>query len=166
MSLDANVHVPGLWRCAKCDFTLVQRNLNSGDGSVTARDAPGDRCPNCDAPLWRVTWKQQAEELEERCEAVFLAINTPETVDFIEGVKLEAAHQRQRWPADHDAGKSPFDWFWLIGYLAQKAAGAAVAGDLDKAKHHTISTAAALANWHLALAGVDASMRPGIKPPA
>lgn len=90
-------------------------------------------------------------------------VNTPETRDFMAGVPIEATHQRERWGSDHDEGKGPFDWFWLIGYLAQKAAASAVAGDLDKAKHHTISTAAALANWHAALAGIDNSMRPGIE---
>lgn len=89
-------------------------------------------------------------------------INTPETADFMAGVPLEAAHQRVRWAAAHDEGKSPWDWFWLIGYLAQKAAEAARSGDLEKAKHHTISTAAALANWHAALAGLSDEMRPGI----
>lgn len=91
-------------------------------------------------------------------------INTPETADFMAGVPLEAAHQRERWGADHDAGKTPFDWFWLIGYLAQKAADASCRGDAEKAKHHTISTAAALANWHAALIGADNRMRPGIDP--
>lgn len=90
-------------------------------------------------------------------------INTPETADFMAGVPLEAAHQRERWGSEHDAGKTPFDWFWLVGYLAQKAASAAVAGDIEKAKHHTISTAAALANWHAALSGLTV-MRPGIGP--
>lgn len=88
-------------------------------------------------------------------------INTPETADFMAAVPLEAAHQRDRWGADHDQGKTPFDWFWLIGYLSQKAAAAAVAGDVEKAKHHTISTAAALANWHAALTGADTRMVPG-----
>ncbi|EZP57459.1 hypothetical protein [Sphingomonas sp. RIT328] len=92
-------------------------------------------------------------------------VNTPETADFMAGVPLEATHQRDRWSSDHDAGKTPFDWFWLIGYLAQKAAAAAVAGDVDKARHHTISTAAALANWHAALSDADTTMRPGIEPP-
>lgn len=91
-------------------------------------------------------------------------LNAPETHDFMAGIALEAAHQRERWGEDHDAGKSPFDWFWLIGYLSQKAAAAAVDGDLEKARHHTISTAAALANWHAALAGQSNSMRPGIDP--
>lgn len=86
-------------------------------------------------------------------------INTPETADFMAAVPIEAAHQRDRWGSSHDAGKTPFDWFWLVGYLAQKAAAAAVAGDIEKAKHHTISTAAALANWHAALKG-QTDMRP------
>ena len=90
-------------------------------------------------------------------------INTPETADFMAGVPIEAAHQRERWGSEHDAGKTPFDWFWLVGYLAQKAATAAVSGDAEKAKHHTISTAAALANWHAALTG-QTDMRPGIGP--
>jgi hypothetical protein len=92
------------------------------------------------------------------------SINTPETADFMKGVPLEAAHQRERWGVDHDAGKSAFDWFWLIGYLAQKAATSEVRGDVEKAKHHAISTAAALANWHLRLSGGDNRMRPGIDP--
>lgn len=91
-------------------------------------------------------------------------LSAPETADFMAGVPLEAAHQRDRWGADHDAGKSSWDWFWLIGYLSQKAAAAAEQGDLEKARHHTISTAAALANWHAALAGKSEAMRPGIDP--
>jgi hypothetical protein len=93
-------------------------------------------------------------------------INSPETADFMAGVPIEAAHQRERWGSTHDAGKTPFDWFWLLGYLGQKAARAAEAGDIEKALHHTISTAAALANWHAALTGADTAMRPGIADPA
>lgn len=89
----------------------------------------------------------------------------PVTADFMLGVPAEAAHQRERWGVNHDAGKTPFDWFWLVGYLAQKAAQSAVDGNTEKALHHTISTAAALANWHAALTGKSTSMRPGIEPP-
>jgi len=103
-------------------------------------------------------WKEKFLNLE-------LQVNSPEIEDFSKSVVLEAAYQRERWGAQHDAGKTPFDWFWLIGYLAQKAADAHVHGDVDKAKHHTISTAAALANWHLAITGLDTNMRPGIDTP-
>lgn len=115
----------------------------------------------CGSPLEEVAPVQAL--MAESAERLKL-LTRPEINDFARGVVLEAAHQRDRWKAAHDVGKSPWDWFWLIGYLAQKAATSAVAGDRDKALHHTISTAAALANWHLALTGGDNSMRPGIDP--
>ncbi|HWF07023.1 MAG TPA: hypothetical protein VG297_01100, partial [Bryobacteraceae bacterium] len=48
-------------------------------------------------------------------------VNTPELHSFRDAVVLEAAHQKGRWGSDHDAGKEPSDWFWLLGYLAGKA---------------------------------------------
>lgn len=88
-------------------------------------------------------------------------LNTPELHDFAKGAALEAAHQRERWGNDHDAGKEPADWFWLLGYLAGKALKAHNDGNTDKALHHTISSAAVLANWHGAILGTT-NMRPGI----
>ena len=99
-------------------------------------------------------------------DALLARINSPEIEDWFAGTRLEAVHQVERYGAGHDAGKNAFDWFWLIGYLSQKAATAAHAGDVDKAKHHTISTAAALLNWHKNLTGEDRTMRPGIDPVA
>lgn len=93
----------------------------------------------------------------ERLDAL---LNTPHTAEFLEAVKLEAMHQRERWAAEHDAGKTDADWFWLVGYLAGKA----IRGD-EKAVHHIITTAAALLNWHAAKTGADTRMRPGIAPP-
>lgn len=55
-------YIPGVWRCAKCNFRLVQSNLNARDGTVTPRDEPGEPCPNCKRPLWRVSWKDEAQE--------------------------------------------------------------------------------------------------------
>lgn len=65
------VYVPGVWRCAKCNFRLIQSNLNAGDATVTARDTPGEKCPNCDVPLWRVTWREEAEDLMGKEEQTF-----------------------------------------------------------------------------------------------
>ncbi len=116
-------------------------------GSADSQPTPS--CPDV---------SQQARELL-RTEI----INSPETADFMAAVPLEAAHQRERWGTDHDSGKGPQDWFWLIGYLGGKALRAAIDGATEKAKHHTISTAAALANWHAALDGASSKMRPGIE---
>ena len=91
------------------------------------------------------------EEEPPCCEAARL-IARPEIRDYREGVVLEAAHQRQRWGRKHDDLKEPEDWFWLLGHLAGKALAAHRAGDLEKARHHTISSGAVLAHWHQAIA--------------
>ena len=91
-------------------------------------------------------------------------INTPELKNFSDGVTLEALHQRERWGNSHDVGKTPADWFWLVGYLAGKALHAQTSGNKEKALHHTISTAAALANWHASISGDHTAMRPDIDP--
>ena len=60
--LEKLVYAPGMWSCPKCKFTLLQSTLSAADGTITARDNPGDKCRNCDSPLWRVSWKQDAME--------------------------------------------------------------------------------------------------------
>jgi hypothetical protein len=94
-------------------------------------------------------------------------LDAPELIDFSAAVVLEAAHQRERWDSDHDAGKTDADWFWLIGYLAGKALynPANEMKPLDAKLHRVITIAAAAANWHAALLG-QTNMRPGIEPPA
>lgn len=92
-------------------------------------------------------------------------IHNPHTDDFLEAVRTEAAHQRERWGSKHDAGKTTPDWFWLIGYLAGKAVEAWKRNDAEKQKHHVITTAAACLNWHAAITGSSTTMRPGIEPP-
>lgn len=85
-------------------------------------------------------------------------INNPHTNSFLDAVRLEAAHQRERWKAEHDSGKEDADWFWLIGHLAGKAIHRP-----EKQLHHIITTAAVCLNWHMART-VGNDMRPGIKP--
>lgn len=116
---------------------------------------------------WQIQQQRIAELEKDAARAAELEalINSPELHDFSKGVVLEAAHQRERWGTEHDGGKSAADWFWLIGYLAQKAMMSQLAGDTDKALHHAITTAAAMANWHAAMLG-KTNMRPGIAPPA
>jgi hypothetical protein len=75
-------------------------------------------------------------------------INSPHVVEFLEAVRLEAAHQVLRWGDDHDRSKSAENWLFLVGYLASKACRAQIEGDREKALHHTISSAAALMHWH------------------
>ncbi len=107
---------------------------------------------------WLLVQGEEAERLRKE-------INTPEIVDFVKAVQLEAAHQRERWGTEHDGGKTVADWYWLIGYLAGKALFNLLANNQEKGLHHIITTAAACANWHLHATGVNTQMRPGIAPP-
>jgi hypothetical protein len=91
---------------------------------------------------------RQALEEGARLDAL---VNNPEMLDFMKGVQLEAAHQVEKWGEAHDRDKSAENWFWLVGYLAGKCLRAVICGDRTKALHHTISTAAACANWHRAI---------------
>jgi len=88
------------------------------------------------------------QDLEMEAMEAFDLLNHPEVMDFLDGTRLEVAHQIQRWGTVHDRAKEPQDWFWLVGYLAGKALRAHGDGDVNKALHHTISSAAVLANWH------------------
>lgn len=101
-----------------------------------------------------------AEVTAER-DALKAQINNPHTDDFLEAVRLEAAHQRERWGVEGDAGKEDTDWFWLIGYLAGKAI-----SKPEKILHHIITTAAVCLNWHAHKTGFSTEMRPGIEPPS
>lgn len=89
-------------------------------------------------------------------------INTPRTDEFFEAVRIEAAHQIERWGAEHDAGKRSEDWVTLLIYLLGKAARAHFAGDRTKLEHHVITSAAVALNWWRHLTGVSTTMRPGV----
>lgn len=95
---------------------------------------------------------ERLERAERKVERLSSLINSPQTGDFVEAVRVEAAHQKERWPAEHDAGKLDADWLWLVGWLVGKAVHAATQ---EKRLHHLITAAAALLNWH-----VDAKRRP------
>lgn len=137
----------------RCGFVGCAINPDGGEHTVEAEAI---------AAWNRRATDDETSKLRERVRELEAALNTPELHDFAAGVVSEAQHQRSRWGSDHDAGKADADWFWLVGYLAGKALTAANAGNHDKALHHCISTAAALANWHAAIAGLHNSMRPGI----
>lgn len=95
-------------------------------------------------------------------ERLLALINTPRTDDFFEAVRIEAAHQVERWGAEHDAGKRAEDWIALFMYLLGKATKAHYDGDRAKLEHHVITAAAVALNWHRNLTGVSTAMRPGI----
>lgn len=103
--------------------------------------------------------KAQHDDLRRRAaegDRLTALINSPQTAEFLEAVRAEKAHQVERWGPAHDRNKSAENWFWLLSYLAGKALRATIDGDKQKARHHTISSAAALACWFDAI-GADAT---------
>lgn len=100
--------------------------------------------------LWRVVEPYLAEMEAARQERDRLKslLDDPEVFNFLVGVQNEAAHQKHTWGEITDREKSAEQWFWRVGYLASRALRAHIEGDILKALHHTISAAAALANWH------------------
>ncbi|KKK55072.1 hypothetical protein LCGC14_3078260 [marine sediment metagenome] len=100
--------------------------------------------------------EQLARVTQERDDLIQL-IDTPHTGEFFESVKREAAHQVKRWGTEHDEGKEPTDWLWLLGHLAGKAVTLP-----EKRLHHIISSAAVLLNWYRRETGDGAAFQPGI----
>ena len=91
-------------------------------------------------------------------------INSPRIDEFFAAVRIEAAHQVERWGVEHDAGKRPEDWLTLYTYLLGKAAKAHFDGDRDKLLHHIITVAAVAMNWHRNATGENTRMRAGVAP--
>ena len=102
-------------------------------------------------PMIDATTCEFETQAADAIEALQKLLNSPETEDFARGVQLEQAHQVARWGEAHDRSKSAENRFFLIGYLSGKALRAAIDGNREKALHHTISSGAALANWHAAI---------------
>ena len=105
---------------------------------------------------WKLLW------LIDEVTRLTALINTPSADDFFEAVRIEAAHQVERWGVEHDAGKRPEDWIALVVYLLGKATKAHYESDRDKLLHHVITLAAVALNWHRNMTGVSTAMRPGV----
>lgn len=183
--LFALAFMPGQFRCPQCDFQLSKQTMcaSSGQIGISQADRETEDCPNDGTRMVPVTYKEQLSAYADRLfqeldakdalakqisaltqqnERFRARLNTPEIEEFDKAIPLESAHQVQRWGAEHDAGKSPANWFWLVGYLAGKALASHIAGNTDKAKHHCISTTAVLRNWHAHIRSGESLMRPGI----
>lgn len=126
----------------------VFREQNNADlrAAVADRDAHAER----------------AAELAKRVTEIETLVNTPRIDDFFEAVRLEAAHQVERWGTEHDAGKDHAAWHSLVATLLAKATLAYWAKDWSKRTHRLISSAAALLNWHRSITGDSTEMRPGV----
>jgi hypothetical protein len=62
-------YMPGRLKCVKCNFVLISTNIHVMDGSFSANNK-SETCPNCDVPMWKVTYKDEYEETGERMKQV------------------------------------------------------------------------------------------------
>jgi hypothetical protein len=85
--------------------------------------------------------------------AVDTIINTPITEDFIQGLKNEIQHQKQRSGASHDADKSLSNWVRLIHHVSRKVSEADWDQKPENVKHNIIRNASALFGFHRTLEG-------------
>lgn len=95
-------------------------------------------------------------DLREELADLRKLLGTPEIHDFLEGVKREAAYQRDHWGEVHDAEKTDENWFWTLGWLAGKAVNDPhEPGDerttVERKLHRIVTVAALACNWHAAV---------------
>ena len=115
-----------------------------------------------DPPEGETNKDQRIAELEEEVERLTRILNRPLYERFTKAVQAEAAHQSWIYPPEHDASKTPQDWYATLCHLAGKAGDAHHTGDRKMALHHTISNAALLLHWHQAIK--DQLPKPDRKP--
>lgn len=91
------------------------------------------------------------DRLKDEKERLQAYINNPVTLDFIEAMKVEIPHQKERW-RESDPLKDDPDWYWLIGWLGGKAIMDPVKDrdartPKERKLHRIVAVAAAAANW-------------------
>ncbi|PCJ57339.1 MAG: hypothetical protein COA65_09780 [Rhodospirillaceae bacterium] len=84
----------------------------------------------------------------ERIKELETLINSPEINDFLEGVKLESAHQTERHNRKLEENKYPHDYALVLDKLKGKQALSIWDKNTEKYKHHLITMAAVCFNVH------------------
>jgi len=88
------IYCPGVLRCAKCDFRLIKTTLTPA--GAFANEEP-DSCPNCNVPMWRVTWQDEAHEAYRVAES---------QMERALGAEKKLAHPLLAQSVDHVAGEA------------------------------------------------------------
>lgn len=63
--------VPGVMRCAKCQFQVYRTTLHINSGTTSAGDNKTEPCPNGCGPLWPISWEQYCWEALATSERFF-----------------------------------------------------------------------------------------------
>ena len=126
-----------------------------GDDDPDLEDGPFVDCTNDVSWCWESIFEHDVEyvrlDLFAASEKKVRELTQVDTTNFISGVQKEATFQIKKWGKLHDKKKDEADWYWSAGFLIGKALFSSLKGDFEKAKHHTISGAALLFQWHESL---------------
>jgi len=60
-NLEMQLYVPGAFRCAKCDFQQTSLSADACTGIVHPNRSASGPCPNCNVPMWPITWEEDAK---------------------------------------------------------------------------------------------------------
>lgn len=139
------------------EVTRMRSGRQSASSLVVLHDGPATcaTCADSDLPDVYALGAVNAKLWHE-----INLINSPQTTNFMEAVRVVAGHLVRYWGSERDASKRPEDWITLIVDLLGKASKAHFDGDRDKLLHHVITLAAICLNWHRNMM----EMRPGIGP--
>lgn len=87
------------------------------------------------------------EELSKsQRELINAIINTPQTENFIDAVKIEIQHHIERWGDESE--KHPHDFHCVISYLNGKLIKSIWEKDVEKFEHHLITITAVCGTCH------------------
>lgn len=88
------------------------------------------------------------DEATVRLQYLEKLISNPEIENFIEGLRIESAHQTDKWGQREEESKWPQDYALVLDKLKGKQALAIWDYDKEKYKHHLITMSAVCHNIH------------------
>lgn len=143
--VDSTNLVPGVMRCAKCNFQLVRITLAVNVGKAIAGDSHTEPCPNGCGPLWPVTWEQYAGQMQEAAELMaeraiaaekkLEALKVPASDDDLARRLMKAVrHDALTWADRNAIGEA----IGRIGAVFTAPRGAEHAGFLQEDDYHLL----------------------------
>lgn len=118
------IYCPGVLRCAKCDFRLIKTTLCIRDGNAYANNDP-DTCPNCNVPMWRVTWEDEAKDAYKTTESQMdRAIEAERSLAALQshGQAFDAADKTKSTRADIEGLAYDVHHHWSVGHKDEAVA--------------------------------------------
>ncbi len=93
-------------------------------------------------------YKQRVNKLIDENARLNRLINNPEIEVFLEGVRIESAHQTEKHGKQVEETKFPHDYNLVLDYLKGKLTKAIWEKNMEKYKHHLITISAVCYNIH------------------